>query len=158
MHNWSFLICLHFCWSGSSSSPAFTCALIPANITSHTTSTSLLSPLTLSLRIQEGHLHSICQLSHLLLGLLLLNSNEKVMKASSALYFWDHHTPVQIVVKPWTLQLYIYPGTHMHEVGLSNWVCSSVVCPVKSHNRDVKSSFVMDINIWVVTITITVNH
>ena len=29
--------------------------------------------------IQGGHLHSICQLSHLVLGLHLLKSNEKVM-------------------------------------------------------------------------------
>ena len=47
--------------------------------------------------IQGGHLHSIC---HLLLSHLLLNSNKKVMEASSALYFLDHHTPIQIVAKP----------------------------------------------------------
>jgi len=34
-------------------------------------------------------------------SLFLLNSNEKVVKAaSSALYFWDHHRPIQIVAKP----------------------------------------------------------
>jgi len=35
----------------------------------------------------------------LLIG-LLLKSNEKVIDASSALYFWDHHIPIQIVAKP----------------------------------------------------------
>jgi len=71
----------------------FTDALIHANFTGHTTTSSPLpSPPThdsLSLHhrhIQGGHLHSIC---HLFLGLLLLNSYEKVMEISSALYFWD---------------------------------------------------------------------
>jgi len=41
------------------------------------------------LRIQGGHLHSICQLSHLVRGLHLLKSNEKVIEALSALFFWD---------------------------------------------------------------------
>jgi len=36
----------------------------------------------------------------LFFGLLLLKSYEKVMEASSALYFWDHHTPNQIAAKP----------------------------------------------------------
>ena len=35
---------------------------------------------------------------HLFFGLLLLKSYEKVMEV--ALYFWDHHTPNQIVAKP----------------------------------------------------------
>ena len=35
-----------------------------------------------------------CQLSHLFLTLFLL------VEASSALYFWDHHTPIQIVAIP----------------------------------------------------------
>ena len=68
------------------------------NFTSHTTSSPLPSPSThnsltsLYLRIQGGHLHTICQLSDLFLSLLFL---EKVMEASSALYFWDHHTKIQ---------------------------------------------------------------
>jgi len=115
------LFAFHFCWSGwsgSSSSPAFTCALIHANITSHTTSTSLLSPPThnsLSLHnlcIQEGHLHSTCQLSHLFLCLLLVNSNEK---------WWRHHqhcisgiiTPIQFLVKSWTLH---QTSQHLHNL------------------------------------------
>ena len=32
--------------------------------------------------------------------LLDLNSNEKVMETSSALYYWDHHTLVHTVAKP----------------------------------------------------------
>jgi len=27
-------------------------------------------------------------------------SNKKGMEASSVLYFWDHHMPIQIVAKP----------------------------------------------------------
>jgi len=34
------------------------------------------------------------------ISLFLLNSNEKVVEVSSALNFWDHHTPIQIVAKP----------------------------------------------------------
>jgi len=44
--------------------------------------------------IQGSYLYSISKLSCLF---LLLNSNDKVVEAS---YFWDHHTPFQIVVKP----------------------------------------------------------
>jgi len=47
------------------------------------------------------HLHSICQLCHLFLS-LLLKSNEKVIRwriHQSALYFWDHHTPIACVAK-----------------------------------------------------------
>jgi len=29
-----------------------------------------------------------------LVRLFLVNSNEKVVEASSALYFWDYHTPI----------------------------------------------------------------
>ena len=50
--------------------------------------------------IQGDHLHTTCQLSQLFLSLSLLNSNEKVVEVSSALYFWDHNTPNQIVAKP----------------------------------------------------------
>ena len=50
------------------------------------------------LYIQGCHLYSLCQLSHLSLNLLLLY--ERLMGASSLLYFWDHHTPIQIVAKP----------------------------------------------------------
>ena len=69
---------------------------------SHTTSSPFPSPTydspSLShLHIQGGHLH---QLSHVFFSLFLLKSNEKVVEASSALYFWDHHTPIQIVAKP----------------------------------------------------------
>jgi len=52
------------------------------------------------LRIQGGHLRSNCQLSNLFLSLFLLEGNEKVVETSSALYFWNHHTPIQIVAKP----------------------------------------------------------
>ena len=63
-------------------------------------SSPLPSPYTydsLPLHIQGGHLHTICQHSHFFLRLFLLSSNEKVVEASSALYFWDHHTPIQTV-------------------------------------------------------------
>ena len=66
-------------------------------------SSPLPSPSTydsLPLHIQGGHLHTICQHSHFFLRLFLLSSNEKVVEASSALYFWDHHTPIQILAKP----------------------------------------------------------
>jgi len=38
--------------------------------------------------------------ANFLVSLFLLNSNEKVMEASSALYFGDHQTPIQTVAKP----------------------------------------------------------
>ena len=67
-------------------------------------SSSLLPHMTHSqlhhLCIQGGHLRSIYQLSHLFISLLLLKSIVKGMEASSGLYFWDHHTPIQIVAKP----------------------------------------------------------
>jgi len=68
-------------------------------VTSHTTSSPLPSPPTYDslslhhLQTQGSHFHCTFQLSH---SLLLLSSNEKVVEASSALYFWDHHTqPMQ---------------------------------------------------------------
>jgi len=89
-HNcWSFLFSLHFADLGDQGYPAvqllYTHILIHASFTIHTTSSPLPSDpptqnsLSLLLCIQGGHLHSICQLSHLFLG-LLLNSNEKVME------------------------------------------------------------------------------
>ena len=84
--------------------PSFTHALIHANFTSHIGSSPLPFPPThdsLSLHhscIQGGQLHSICLLSHLFLGLFLLKSDDQ--EIDGALYFWDHHTPIQIVAKP----------------------------------------------------------
>jgi len=37
---------------------------------------------------------------HLFLSLPSKEYNDKVVEASSALYFWDHHTQIQIVAKP----------------------------------------------------------
>ena len=69
----------------------------------HTTSCPLPSPPTydsLSLLISPSNGAISTVLSHLLFNLFLLNSNEKVVVVSSALYFWDHHTQIQIVAKP----------------------------------------------------------
>jgi len=49
----------------------------------------------------------LCHQDQLSPSLLLLNSNEKVVEESSALYFWDHHTQPN-PQKHWTLHLYIY--------------------------------------------------
>ena len=64
----------------------------------HTTSCPLPSPPTydsLSLLISPSNGAISTVLSHLLFNLFLLNSNEKVVVVSSALYFWDHHTQIQ---------------------------------------------------------------
>ena len=88
--------------------------LIHATFISHTTSSpSISSHTTYShhhLCIQGVHLCSISQLSDLFLRLLLLKDNEKVMEASSALYFWDHQAPIQIVANPQKLHLYTNTG------------------------------------------------
>ena len=87
------LACI-FNWFGWSSSPSFAQALIRTNFTSHTTS-SFLPHNSLSLhhlRIQWGHHHSICQLSHLFLGLLLLKSNASNEGNISAVFLGSSHT------------------------------------------------------------------
>jgi len=49
------------------------------------------------LHIQGGRLHTF---PSLLQTFPSINSSEKVVEASSALYFWNYHTPIQIVAKP----------------------------------------------------------
>ena len=88
----------------SSGSPAFTHALIHAKLT---IAIRLLRPSTLL--PHTTHSHFIISASkeaistvfaNFLISLFLLNSNKKVIEASPALYFWDHHTPIQTVAKP----------------------------------------------------------
>ena len=93
-----------------SGSLAFTHALsmqpslaIPLNLLPH-------DLLSYHLCIQGVHLCSISQLSDLFLRPLLLKSTEKGMEASSALYFWDHQAPIQIVANPQKLHLYTNTG------------------------------------------------
>ena len=110
----------YFCWSGwlgSFGSPAFTHVLIHANFSSHTASSPLPSPPTVAhdslslhhLCIQGGHLYHFF---HLFLSLFLLNSNEKVVEAWSALSsLGSLHTNSNCSQNPqthWTLHLYIY--------------------------------------------------
>ena len=76
---------------------SFVHALIHANFTSHTPSPPTQLTLTSSSphprRPSPHHLPTFP-------SPLFLNTNERLMEASSILYFWDHHTPIQIVAKP----------------------------------------------------------
>ena len=101
-----FLACI-FADPGDPAVRGFYTCFIHANFTSHTTSSSLPCPPTqdsLSLHhlpILGGHLHSICQLSNLFLGLLLLKSiMRKLDGGIISTVFQDHHTPIEIVATP----------------------------------------------------------